>query len=147
MLTVLRAGLAYFGIVFAVGFLLGTVRVLLLEPNFGDLLALSLELPIMLAVSWLACLWIIERFALPPLVMSRLAVGLVAFGLLMAAELGVSLFALGRSLSEHFSLYQRGLTAVGLLAQIAFALFPLVALLFRARRGSSQISGAPKSQL
>ncbi len=43
-----RLGLAYFAVIFGLGFLLGTVRTLLLEPRIGALPAVALELPVML---------------------------------------------------------------------------------------------------
>ena len=54
--------------------------------------------------------------------------GALAFALLMAAELAVSVFALWRSPAEHFSVYSSVHGAIGLAAQIAFALFPLLRL-------------------
>ncbi len=49
------AGVLYFGLVFALGFILGTLRVLVLEPRLGSTGAVLLELPVMLAASWLLC--------------------------------------------------------------------------------------------
>lgn len=47
------AGLAYFTLVFAAGFALGTARVLVLLPGVGETTAVLLELPLILTVSWL----------------------------------------------------------------------------------------------
>ena len=59
------AGLAYFGIVFATGFALGTLRVLAVTPRLGENAAVLLELPIILTLSWVACRWLISRFDVP----------------------------------------------------------------------------------
>ena len=52
---VLKAATAYFALVFAAGFVLGTLRTLWLAPALGPMLAVAAELPVMLGVSWLAC--------------------------------------------------------------------------------------------
>ena len=49
-----RAGLAYFAVVFAIGFALGTLRILMLIPQFGELASVLAALPLMLFTSWLA---------------------------------------------------------------------------------------------
>ncbi|MDQ7010342.1 MAG: hypothetical protein Q9M29_00840, partial [Mariprofundaceae bacterium] len=59
----LQAGIAYFAMVFAAGFMLGIVRVMLLAPNVGETLAVAIELPIMLAVSWISCSMLIDRYS------------------------------------------------------------------------------------
>jgi hypothetical protein len=46
------AGMAYFTFVLAAEFVFGTVRVPVLTPHLGEIGAVLLELPIMLAVSW-----------------------------------------------------------------------------------------------
>ena len=56
-----RAGAAYFAIVFAVGFVLGALRVTFLAPAVGPLPAVALELPVMLAASWWTCGWLMRR--------------------------------------------------------------------------------------
>src|SRR6202011_5564703 len=108
-----------------VGFLLGTLRVLVVAPQLGEPLAVVIELPLMLATSWLACGWIIHRSSLPGALSPRLVMGGVAFALLMVAELGVSVFAFGRTVVQHFETYQTGESLLGLLSQIAFGLFPV----------------------
>lgn len=120
------AALAYFAIAFAAGFALGTVRVLAVAPLFGELGAVALELPVMLAVSWLAAGWCVRRFTVPARAGPRLVMGGLAFALLMLAELGVSVFAFGRSPAEHLAKYRQASALVGLAAQVAFALFPWV---------------------
>jgi hypothetical protein len=127
MSRALKAGLAYFSIVFAVGFGLGTLRVLVMVPLFGEVSAVAIELPIMLALSWVACRWLINRFAVPAVSRDRLLMGGSAFLLLMAAELGVSVLAFGRSPAEHWATYRMLSAKMGLLAQIGFALMPLLA--------------------
>ena len=44
----LTAGLAYFASVFAIGFVLGLIRIPFLVPLFGDITAVLIELPIIL---------------------------------------------------------------------------------------------------
>jgi len=45
------AGALYALIVFLIGFIFGTVRVLLLAPRLGEIAAVVLETPVMLAAS------------------------------------------------------------------------------------------------
>jgi hypothetical protein len=100
---------------------------LVLIPRFGDpVTAVILELPIMLTLSWLACRWLIARFDVPVSFSARLVMGGLAFMTLMIAELGVSIFGFGRTLSVHLEQYRQLPALLGLAAQLAFAAFPIV---------------------
>jgi hypothetical protein len=124
----LSAALAYFILVFAAGFIMGTVRVFLIAPHLGAIGAVLAELPVMLAVSWFVCGWTLRRFRVPARWSVRFVMGAAAFVLLMAAELLVSLFVFGLSISQHFTTYESLAGITGLSAQLAFAVFPLVQL-------------------
>lgn len=126
MKRALAAGGLYFLLIFLLGMVLGTLRILLLEPRLGAIPSVLLELPFMLAASWHVCGWLIRYVAVPAAASSRLAMGATAFMLLMAAELGLSLFAVGGTVAGHFAAYRGGAPLIGLLGQIAFALFPLL---------------------
>jgi hypothetical protein len=126
MEAALTAACAYFGIVFAAGFALGTIRVLTLAPRLGELGAVLFELPIMLAISWFASGAVIRRFAVPAGWDQRAIMGAAAFVLLMLAELGLSLFVFERPAGAFLASFTTPSGAIGLLGQIAFALFPLV---------------------
>lgn len=128
-LPVLRAaaaGLAYFGVVFAAGFGLGVLRVLILMPGLGEGPAVVLELPFMLALSWVACGWLIARLDVRARLTDRLVMGGLAFATLLIAEIGVSAFAFGRSLAVHLSHYRELPALLGLVGQLAFAAFPVI---------------------
>jgi hypothetical protein len=127
-----KAGAAYFAIVFAAGFALGTMRVLLLAPRIGAMRAVALELPVMLTVSWFACGWSVTRFAVPGAATCQLAMGGVAFILLMAAETVLS-FASGRDPAAYLASFATAEGALGLAGQVMFALFPLIRLRTRTR--------------
>ncbi|TCP43118.1 hypothetical protein [Rhodovulum marinum] len=124
MARALAAGLAYVALVFAAGFALGTLRTLLVAPRVGETIAVILELPVMLALCWLAAGAVIARLALAPTLPARLTMGGVAFALLMGAELGVSILAFGRDLSGHLAHYATGPGALGLAGQLVFAAIP-----------------------
>jgi hypothetical protein len=61
-----------------------------------------------------------------PATSERPRVGVVAFALLMAGEVAISLLLAGRSLTEQVQLYQEASHILGLAGQIAFALFPVL---------------------
>ena len=129
------AGAVYFLIVFAAGFGLGTIRVAWVAPRLGATAAVLLEAPFMLAASWAACGWCVRRFRMPPAIPARMVMGTVAFTLLMAAELGLSLLLFGRPVGEWLADFRTPPGALGLLAQIAFGLIPLVRTARAGRRG------------
>ena len=122
MNLVLLAGTVYVAAVFAAGFLLGVLRTLVLVPLLGELGAVLVELPVILAIAWWVCTRILRRWPLlPP---AAAAMGAIAFLLLMLAEAGLSTLLAGRSLPEHLALYAQLPHQVGLAGQLAFALFP-----------------------
>ena len=57
MFQATKAGALYAIVVFSIGFILGTIRVLLLLPRLGETTAVIVEAPIMLAASWFVCRW------------------------------------------------------------------------------------------
>src|SRR5690606_25071425 len=93
------AAFLYFAVVFAVGFALGPVRVLLLEPRWGPVAAVVCEAPILIA----AMLWAARsapRAAGVGPGSSMLLVGLGALLLQQSADLAVGLLMRGMSVSE-----------------------------------------------
>lgn len=125
MKAITRGAAAYFALVFGAGFLLGSVRTLVVAPNLGELTAVVTELPLILALSWLACGWVIRRFAVPSAAPARLAMGTIAIAFLLLAELGLSLL-MGMSLGNHLESYLDAAGAIGLGGQLVFAGFPLL---------------------
>jgi len=122
----LAAGAAYFGLVFALGFVLGTVRELMVVPRLGPIAPVLIEVPLMLTASFGAARVVARRLAVPDAAGERLAMGAVAFVLLIAAETLTGLLLMGRSPGEQLAGYGTPRGAIGLAAQIAFALIPLV---------------------
>jgi hypothetical protein len=122
------AGAAYFALVFALGFLLGTVRALFVEgaPSAGRLRGVLIEIPVMLAASWFLCRYVVHRLGVAPTVTARSTMGGIAFGLLVLAELLIGALLFGRTASEHVALYRDASYSIGLAAQVAFALMPLL---------------------
>lgn len=126
MPKVIPAAFAYFALIFALGFALGAVRVLVTAPAMGEVWATALELPVMLAASWVVCAWAIKRFAVPPQGGPRLGMGLLALLLLLSAETVLGVYGFGRTLAEQAAAYRNPGQFLGLLAQIAFAAFPAI---------------------
>ena len=122
-MTILRAAIAYWAVVFALGFVLGTVRVLWLAPLVGLLPATLIELPVMLGASWLASGWLLRRFGIAG-GGEALAAGLLAFALLMAAECALGVGMMGLTVGQWLADFGQPHAAVGLAGQIVFALMP-----------------------
>ncbi len=121
-----KAGLAYALAAFAVGFLFGTARVLLIEPAFGAAAAVAIEVPLMLGVSWWVAKAVLRHIPVERSLQPRLVMAAVALLVLAVMETGLGL-AFGTSLRAQAEAYLtlRGLfTAIG---QIGFALIALFA--------------------
>lgn len=99
----IKAGIAYFGLVFAAGFAMGTVRVLFLVPRLGERLAELLEMPFMLVATWWAARFIVGHFALAGAVTVRLTTGLAGLALLLAAEILLAAVLQDRSLGDYIA--------------------------------------------
>src|SRR5258706_9735691 len=74
-----KAGVAYAVTVFAIGFLLGTARILLLVPYVGSTIAVSVEAPIILTASWYVWRIWMRRLVVSAEIRTRILVGTVAF--------------------------------------------------------------------
>ena len=120
-----KAGALYANIVFPIGFILGTIRVLLLAPRLGETTAVIAEVPMMLAASWSVCRWCVDRLHLRRTVSARSLMGLVAFLVLMSAEIGLGA-VLGRSLGDQFAAFKLSPGAIGLGTQVIVAMFPVI---------------------
>ena len=125
-MRILKSGLLYFALVFGAGFVFGIVRTLWVVPRFGARNAELLETPFMLAVIFLAARWMGRHRRLPSAPMARLGVGLVALGLLLAAELAVVLRLRGLTISGYIATRDPVAGMVYLLALGVFALAPLL---------------------
>lgn len=123
----LRAGLLYFALVFGAGFVFGPIRVLWLVPRVGERAAELLEAPVMLLVIVLAARWIVRRLAMPSAIPIRLGMGLIAFGLLLAAEFSVVLGLRGLTIDQYIAGRDPVAGMVYVLMLGLFAVMPLLA--------------------
>jgi hypothetical protein len=93
----IAAGALYFAVMFGLGFLLGPVRLFLLEPRLGPTGAVLVEAVPMLAAMWAVAPWAARLFALPATAAARLGMGAIGLVLLLLADtlLGWLLFGRG----------------------------------------------------
>lgn len=125
-MRILLAALSYFALVFGTGFLLGAFRVSLLVPRLGERMAELLEMPVMLVVILASAGFVVRRFALPAALPVRLATGLVALCLMVAAELCFAALLQGRSLREYVASRDPVSGGVYLAMLALFALMPVI---------------------
>jgi len=129
----LAAGALYALLVFAAGFVLGILRVLVLAPAVGETAAVAIELPAILALAWLASLRVARRLAIPPVAGPRLLMGAAALALVLAADVALGLFLLGLSPDALTARYGTAPGLAGLAGQVAFAAIPLLQAALRPR--------------
>jgi hypothetical protein len=130
LLRATEAGAFYAVIVFLIGFILGSIRVLLVVPRLGEMIAVIIEAPLILAASWFVCRWCVDRLDVAATVPARSLMGLVAFLVLMSAEIGLGA-VLGRSLVDQLAAYKSTPGAIGLVAQMIFGAFPVIQVRWR----------------
>lgn len=121
--TVVTRGVVYFGLVFGVGFLLGTIRVLWVVPHVGVRIAELIEAPLMLAATYLSARYVTRRFEA-----SRrreyVQSGLVALFVLLFMEFSVVLGLQGLSIREYLTERDPVAGAVYVVLLIVFTLMP-----------------------
>ncbi len=119
------AGLAYFVAVFAAGFVLGALRVGVLEPALGAFLAVVVELPAMLGIAWWLAGRLGRRFGVEALP-ARVVMGELAFALLISAEFALAALAFGMGPEAVVAHWTTPAGALGLAGQVAFGAFPVL---------------------
>lgn len=123
---ILRVGLLYFSLVFAIGFVLGTIRTLWIVPNVGPKIAELMEMPVMLLVTILAARWVVRRLSFCGTPVGRLSVGVVALGLLLMAEFAVVVWIRELTIAQYLASRDPLTGSVYLVMLVAFAVMPLL---------------------
>jgi len=116
----LKAGVVYFLLVFAVGWILGPIRELWGVPHFGRTAAMLSEAVIMLIAMIVAARWVIRRFHVSRTLPATISMGIVAIGLLLPAEIVGIHWVRGRSVRDYLTGF---LTAPGVVSLLMFLLF------------------------
>lgn len=101
--AVLRGAALYFGIVFAVGFVLGAVRVPFLVPWLGERAAELAEMPLMFIAVFLAAGHVVRKYGASVSGRSWALVGMLALALLVCAELLLAVALAGRGVGEYIA--------------------------------------------
>jgi hypothetical protein len=123
---ILKAGLLYFAIVFAMGFVFGAIRTVWVVHRVGTRMAELMETPIMLVVTIVAARWIVLHLAVPSAPSARLEMGSIALCLLLVAEFGPVLWLRGLSIREYLATRDPVSGSVYYVMLGAFALMPLL---------------------
>ena len=103
LLLALKAAGLYFAIVFGTGFVLGTLRVLLLLPRFGTRWAELMEMPFMFIAIVLGARLTVRRFRLQASTPMSVVVGLMALCLVLVMEFTVVLWLRGMTFADYLA--------------------------------------------
>ena len=123
---IIKAALAYFGLVFGAGFMLGAIRVPFLVPRLGERVAEPIEMPFMFAIILLSARFIVRCFVLRATTSARLSVGLLALGVALAAEILLAIAIQKQSLGEMIASRDPVSGIVFLLMLVLFGLMPFI---------------------
>lgn len=122
----MRAAITYWAAIFALGFVLGAVRVSWGAAALGETCFMLGEVALLLVASaWVAR--VLTRRHRIVSVMATLTMGCVSFVLLIAAELALATSLGGLVANEWFVRLWQTPRLFGTMGQVAFGLMPLVA--------------------
>lgn len=117
----------YFLLVFAVGLVLGPIRVLWLEPVFGQTIAVLCETPFLIGAMWFAARWTPRWTKLDGGWLSFAAVGLLALIFQQLADLTVGFGLRGMTLSDQLAFFATPPGYIYAADLILFAVAPIFA--------------------
>lgn len=126
MMRIVAAAGLYFLIVFGVGFLLGPIRVLWLEPRIGTLAAVLCETPFLLAAMVIASRFALHLVRLEPRNSALLCVGVVALAMQQIADVTVGVALRGISLGEQLARFATAEGAIYAALLVLFAIMPVL---------------------
>jgi hypothetical protein len=124
---IIAAAFLYFLIVFAVGFLLGPVRVFWLEPKLGETRAVLCEAPFLLIAIVLTARWLPSALGLRMDIVSLAGMGLGALVFLQIAEFGLGRLLRGMTLQQQFARLTRPAGLIYIAIVVVFAAMPILA--------------------
>lgn len=124
----LRPTIVYFLIAFSAGFVLGPIRVLVLEPRFGLTVAALIEAVPMLIVCVLAARFVLARWLWSQSRLTALGVGCAALALVITCELAMAPWVLSKDprgwLVAFFAKFATTPGIIGAAIQLVFACLP-----------------------
>jgi hypothetical protein len=126
MTRILAAAVLYFLMVFGVGFALGPIRVLLLEPRLGLLGAVLCEAPLLLAAIIIASRIAPRVLTAAPSWGSLLSIGLIALAMQQVADVVVGVALRGLAASEQIARLATAQGTVYAILLILFAFMPIL---------------------
>jgi hypothetical protein len=130
-MQILQAAVLYFLLVFGAGFVLGTVRVLLVVPLLGERTAELLEMPLMLGIIIAAARWLVLHRLDDGRLSSALSVGCIAMGFVLLADLAVGMWLRGLSVTEALLNRDPVSGAAYYAALLFFAIMPTIVIRLR----------------
>lgn len=130
-----KAGALYFVGMFALGWVLGPIRELVVVPRTGPAGAVALEGPVMVVAAYFWARHLIARFSVPAGTTHRAAMGLTGLALLLSAELLMTRLMLGLDPAQFLV---RLSTPRGLISMALFASFAAMPMLLLVTRTNSQ---------
>ncbi len=122
-MNALRAGAAYFLLVFALGFAFGALRQGLMAQGLPRAPLVWAEIPLILAFAWWAAGWCAARFGVAIAAGARLAMGFVMLLLLRLGELAVGVVFMEQTLRSHAAAVMSAAGAAEAVPQLLAALF------------------------
>ena len=117
-------GFQYYAMIFGLGFAMGVVRALLIAPRLGELLAVVLEVPVLVAMSWVAARWLLTHRSFS--LVECAVMGATAFSLIMVSEIVLAGFLRGQGMADWAADVATPIGLIGLAGQVAFGLMPVL---------------------
>ena len=125
-MNVIKAGVLYFVLVFAVGWVLGPLREFWLVPLVGQRAGLLTEVPLMILAMIAAARWTIRKLAVPYGITTRTIMGVVALALLLIVEAMGVMWVRRLSWEAYFARFDFVTGSITVLSFLLYAAMPML---------------------